>query len=337
MEDQRNWTDASFKTYSRPLALPFPYSVAAGERVARRSRVGVETPTEAVDATAGGSHPAGEVGPFPAIACGASTAPDPAPDRRRRCGAWPSCCRTRPRRRRTGGRRSNRAARAGAAARRARRACRRRPRASTSRARLRGSPSCASRAFDPRTAHHVTDARDAPLRTALAAAGVDHARDRRRAIALHGVQPGAARIPDDLEASSFADSALPLARHRAAVESLPMQRLIACRRSRWRPARPCTSARSPCGPGSTTSRPRRSRRPTRADLAGLRREFTGAADPRIVAGARAWTVASAAALAVPGVATSRGSRSGAPAASVRQTARRTRCSTPSPRSQTAGG
>src|SRR5690606_19014550 len=25
MEDQRNWTDASFKTYNRPLAKPFPY------------------------------------------------------------------------------------------------------------------------------------------------------------------------------------------------------------------------------------------------------------------------------------------------------------------------
>jgi hypothetical protein len=33
MEDQRNWSDASFKTYSRPLALPFPYRVARGERV----------------------------------------------------------------------------------------------------------------------------------------------------------------------------------------------------------------------------------------------------------------------------------------------------------------
>ena len=33
MEDQRNWTDASYKTYSRPLALPFPYALAAGERV----------------------------------------------------------------------------------------------------------------------------------------------------------------------------------------------------------------------------------------------------------------------------------------------------------------
>jgi hypothetical protein len=30
MEDQRNWTDASFKTYCRPLALPRPFRLAAG-------------------------------------------------------------------------------------------------------------------------------------------------------------------------------------------------------------------------------------------------------------------------------------------------------------------
>jgi hypothetical protein len=29
-EDQRNWTDASFKTYSTPLSLPFPVAVPAG-------------------------------------------------------------------------------------------------------------------------------------------------------------------------------------------------------------------------------------------------------------------------------------------------------------------
>lgn len=33
MEDQRNWTDASFKTYCTPLALPFPVEVRAGTRV----------------------------------------------------------------------------------------------------------------------------------------------------------------------------------------------------------------------------------------------------------------------------------------------------------------
>src|SRR6202790_3111519 len=30
MEDQRNWSDASFKTYVRPLALPWPYTLAKG-------------------------------------------------------------------------------------------------------------------------------------------------------------------------------------------------------------------------------------------------------------------------------------------------------------------
>ncbi len=33
MEDQRNWSDASFKTYSRPLALPYPYTIGDGETV----------------------------------------------------------------------------------------------------------------------------------------------------------------------------------------------------------------------------------------------------------------------------------------------------------------
>ncbi|MEM8853148.1 MAG: hypothetical protein AAGD34_05555 [Pseudomonadota bacterium] len=32
MEDQRNWTDASFKTYIRPLSRPFPYTLPGGER-----------------------------------------------------------------------------------------------------------------------------------------------------------------------------------------------------------------------------------------------------------------------------------------------------------------
>lgn len=33
MEDQRNWTDASFKTFCRPLLLPYPFEVAAGETI----------------------------------------------------------------------------------------------------------------------------------------------------------------------------------------------------------------------------------------------------------------------------------------------------------------
>jgi D-apionolactonase len=36
MEDQRNWTDASFKTYSTPLELPFPVEVSSGEQIRQR-------------------------------------------------------------------------------------------------------------------------------------------------------------------------------------------------------------------------------------------------------------------------------------------------------------
>ena len=33
MEDQRNWTDASFKTYCTPLTLPFPVQIRSGDRI----------------------------------------------------------------------------------------------------------------------------------------------------------------------------------------------------------------------------------------------------------------------------------------------------------------
>ncbi|MFM8985257.1 MAG: hypothetical protein ACKONH_04235, partial [Planctomycetia bacterium] len=36
MEDQRNWTDASFKTYCTPLARPYPVAVPAGTKVRQR-------------------------------------------------------------------------------------------------------------------------------------------------------------------------------------------------------------------------------------------------------------------------------------------------------------
>ena len=78
MEDQRNWTDASFKVYSRPLALPFPYGLAAGERVMQAITLTADvvgppaTPADSeIVLRAGGA--------FPAIGLGTSTAPDPAP------------------------------------------------------------------------------------------------------------------------------------------------------------------------------------------------------------------------------------------------------------------
>jgi hypothetical protein len=39
MEDHRNWTDASFKTYVRPLALPWPYTLKAGAVVTQSVRL----------------------------------------------------------------------------------------------------------------------------------------------------------------------------------------------------------------------------------------------------------------------------------------------------------
>ncbi|MBB3916228.1 D-apionate lactonase [Rhizobium fabae] len=36
MEDQRNWSDASYKTYVRPLALPWPYQIPAGQAVGQK-------------------------------------------------------------------------------------------------------------------------------------------------------------------------------------------------------------------------------------------------------------------------------------------------------------
>ncbi|WP_051388887.1 hypothetical protein [Arthrobacter sp. 35W] len=56
-EDQRNWTDASFKTYSTPLSRPFPVAVAAGDRVHQSIRLA------AVPAAAGSAPAAGALNP----------------------------------------------------------------------------------------------------------------------------------------------------------------------------------------------------------------------------------------------------------------------------------
>ncbi len=42
MEDQRNWTDGSYKTYVRPLALPWPYSVPKDEPFSQKVVVTIE-------------------------------------------------------------------------------------------------------------------------------------------------------------------------------------------------------------------------------------------------------------------------------------------------------
>lgn len=88
-EDQRNWTDASFKTYSTPLSRPFPVDVAAGDTVRQAVLLEAATlePQEAVEAAAvaaagdaGGpmvvtAHIGGESGRVPALAVVAGSQP----------------------------------------------------------------------------------------------------------------------------------------------------------------------------------------------------------------------------------------------------------------------
>jgi hypothetical protein len=54
MEDHRNWTDASFKTYVRPLALPWPYRLKAAQVVTQAIRITLSG-TPASSRRAGGS------------------------------------------------------------------------------------------------------------------------------------------------------------------------------------------------------------------------------------------------------------------------------------------
>ena len=42
MEDQRNWTDASFKTYCTPLEVPYPVRIAKGTKVTHKVQVSLE-------------------------------------------------------------------------------------------------------------------------------------------------------------------------------------------------------------------------------------------------------------------------------------------------------
>lgn len=88
MEDQRNWTDASFKTYSRPLSLPFPYAIARGEVVRQSVTVTIADAAAPERARPGTTTADPETvtlehaGTMPAVSVGASTAAGsgPAPD-----------------------------------------------------------------------------------------------------------------------------------------------------------------------------------------------------------------------------------------------------------------
>lgn len=42
MEDQRNWTDASFKTYCTPLEIPYPVEIPEGTKISQKIKISLE-------------------------------------------------------------------------------------------------------------------------------------------------------------------------------------------------------------------------------------------------------------------------------------------------------
>jgi hypothetical protein len=56
MEDHRNWMDASYKTYVRPLALPWPYTLKKGEKLSQKVTLQLEGKAPAA-AKGGGARP----------------------------------------------------------------------------------------------------------------------------------------------------------------------------------------------------------------------------------------------------------------------------------------
>jgi hypothetical protein len=80
MEDQRNWTDASFKTYVRPLSKPWPFTLRAGETLRQAVTLTCE-PGLAAPAVSAGAAPEAiritlgpEIGPMPPLALGCTPA-----------------------------------------------------------------------------------------------------------------------------------------------------------------------------------------------------------------------------------------------------------------------
>ncbi|MGW8482105.1 hypothetical protein ACWGJP_03140 [Microbacterium sp. NPDC055903] len=312
MEDQRNWTDASFKTYSRPLGLPYPYPLTAGERVRQSITIRVEG-LASVPAGATGKDtvhdPASvpvialvEGGAFPAIGVEASTAPDPVAgsdaggfrvvELDLATPTWPAAL--------------GRAAADGlpldvrlvtdgdaegiAAAVRA----------------LSAYPVLRVAPFDA-VEHVALESTVAALRAALAETGLDvpvMGGARSHFTELNREQDRLARDVDGIAVNTT-----PLFHTldtEQLVEAVAMQRLIAEQSVRIANGAPVhigpVSLRPRFNNVATTAEPA----PTREDLAeGYGAEFTGSSDPRQTAEElAAWVVASAAALAVPGVASS---------------------------------
>ncbi|WP_051425708.1 hypothetical protein [Jiangella gansuensis] len=304
MEDQRNWTDASFKTYSRPLALPFPYRLAAGEQVRQSVTVRV---TGRPSGTAGRVSDRIELTPggrFPAIGVAASTAPDPEPRGLPRVGRsmlveldlatpnWPAAL--------------VRAAERGLPL-DVRVVLPTPPEPSLLRdltERLRPLAVERVAVFDP--ASHVSE-KDVvtALRDAMARAGVTHPVVGGSRSHFTELNRRLGQLPGDLAGVTVAMTPLFHELGTAQlVESVAMQRLVARQAVSY-------AGDVPVHIGPITLRPRfndaaasAAAGPARSDLTeGYGAEFTGAVDPRQQAPElAAWTIAGAAALAVPGVA-----------------------------------
>jgi D-apionolactonase len=75
MEDQRNWSDASFKTYPRPHAWPKPYLLKAGEEVSHSIEICFEPPLTANRILPPSAAPATFQVTLPKIGVMASTEP----------------------------------------------------------------------------------------------------------------------------------------------------------------------------------------------------------------------------------------------------------------------
>ena len=84
MEDQRNWTDASYKTYGTPLSQPFPVEVAAGTKISQRITLTLKTQHEPRTKTQDGTTQpvtldvsAAEARPLPRIGLGVASDGEP--------------------------------------------------------------------------------------------------------------------------------------------------------------------------------------------------------------------------------------------------------------------
>ena len=70
MEDQRNWTDASFKTYCTPLEIPYPVEIPKGTKINQKIKISIEgnIPQAKPQATGGAVLTlVGEESPLPRI------------------------------------------------------------------------------------------------------------------------------------------------------------------------------------------------------------------------------------------------------------------------------